>query len=170
MKYPFSSFIFERDRDFMRRVIASDDYEYPFSPQLIYQVLADIPGYKKWWPRGVKVKVLEDKGNNLGSKIEVWASGGWFRCKTTCLNFPNRVDIQYYAGVVLGESNWSIKPLKNGMTKVSYTIDLEPHGALPRALSNVVNISTIHSLQFKRVLKSLDQYLNAFEMDQSASR
>lgn len=147
----------------MRRIIASDAYEYPFSPQLIYQVLADIPGYKNWWPRGVKVKVLEENENKLGSKIEVWASGGWFRCMTTSLNPPSSVDVLYYAGVVLGESKWTITPLENGMTKVTYSIDLEPNGVLPRAFSNVVNISTIHSLQFKRVLKSLDRYLNSLK-------
>lgn len=152
----------------MRRIIASDDYEYPFSPQLIYQVLADIPGYKNWWPRQFRVKLLEKTPNNLDSKIEVWASGGWFRCKTTFLNPPNRVDINYYQGVVVGDSFWSIEPLDNGKTKVSYSIDLEPHGVLPRLISNFVNISTIHSLQFKRVLLSLHRYLNQLKENNRA--
>lgn len=147
----------------MRRIIASDDYEYPFSQQLIYQVLADIPGYKNWWPRQFRVKLLEKTPNNLDSKIEVWASGGWFRCKTTSLNPPNRVGITYYQGVVVGDSFWSIEPLDNGMTKVSYSIDLEPHGIIPCLVSNFINISTIHSLQFKRVLRSLHRYLSTKE-------
>ncbi len=144
----------------MRRIVASDYQEYPFSPELIYQVLSDISGYKKWWPWGIRVKVLKKTPEGLDSKIEVWASGGWFRCKTTSLNPTDSVSIQYYAGVVSGESYWSIEALGNGMTKVCYTIDLEPHGVMPRLLSNVINISKIHSLQFKRVFRSLHRHLN----------
>ena len=150
----------------MRRIIASDFREYPFSPQLIYQVLSDVSGYKSWWPLGVKVKVLEKTANGLNSKIEVWASGGWFRCQTTALNPPNRVCIQYFAGVVCGESYWTIEPLANGLTKVGYSINLEPHGILPRLISNMVNISMIHSLQFKRVLRSLHQHLESLTKSQ----
>jgi ribosome-associated toxin RatA of RatAB toxin-antitoxin module len=147
----------------MRRIKATDYREYPFSPELIYETLKDVSGYKNWWPKGVKVKVLEETLNGLDSKIEVWASGGWFRCKTTAFNPPNRVNIQYYAGVVKGESYWSIELLENGMTKVGYIIDLEPHGILPRLVSNVINISTIHSLQFKRVLRNLHIHLKSIQ-------
>jgi ribosome-associated toxin RatA of RatAB toxin-antitoxin module len=149
----------------MKRIIACDCQEYPYSPEVIYQVLADIPGYKDWWPWGITVKVIKKTSEGLDSKIEVWASGGWFRCKTTSLNPPNRVNIDYYAGVVSGESYWSIEALGNGMTKVGYTIDLEPYGVIPRMLSNIINISKLHSLQFKRVLSSLHRYLNLITDD-----
>lgn len=144
----------------MRRIIASDFLDYPFAPEMIYAVLADIPGYKKWWPWGVRVKVLKRTSEGIGSKIEVWASGGWFRCETTSLKPNERVDMTYYTGVVQGESYWSIEARDNGRTRVYYTIDLEPKGLLFRMLSEIINISAIHSWQFKRVLKNLYKHLS----------
>jgi ribosome-associated toxin RatA of RatAB toxin-antitoxin module len=145
----------------MKRIAARDYQEYPFSAEAIYQVLADITGYKKWWPWGIKVKVLKETPEGLGSKIEVWVSGGWFRCETVSLKPNECVTVQYYEGVVVGDSYWTIEPLGNGKTRVGYIIDLEPHGLLFRTLANIIDISKVHSLQFKRVMKSLHRYLNS---------
>lgn len=136
-----------------------DCRDYQYSPETIFKVLADAPGYAKWWPFDVKVKVLKQSLSGVDSKIEVWASGGWFRCKVTSLDAPYRVGIQYYDGVVSGNSDWRIETLSNGLTRVSYSIDLEPHGVVARVLSNVINFSTIHSVQFRRILRALDRYL-----------
>lgn len=143
----------------MTKIRARDSFEYPYPPEVIFPVLADITGYKKWWPREFRVKILQREKEYKNSKIEVWASGGWFRCETRRTVFPKRVDISYYQGVVVGDSWWDIEPLANNKTRVSYEIDLEPNGLLMKLVVKVINISALHSFQFKRVLKKLNSYL-----------
>lgn len=143
----------------MTKIKARDSFEYSYPPEVIFPILADITGYKKWWPREFRVKVLQKEKNYHHSKIEVWASGGWFRCETQKTAFPERIDICYYQGVVLGDSWWEIEPLAKGRTRVSYEIDLEPNGILMNMVVKVINISALHSFQFKRVLKKLNTYL-----------
>ncbi|ACL20958.1 hypothetical protein Dhaf_2935 [Desulfitobacterium hafniense DCB-2] len=107
------------------------------------------------------MRILEKSRDHLHAKIEVWASGGWFRCETISLSFPNRVDIRYYQGVVIGESWWDLEELENGGTKVSYSIALEPHGRVMGFVAKMINISTLHSFQFQRVLKRLHRHLDS---------
>ncbi|AGA69466.1 oligoketide cyclase/lipid transport protein [Desulfitobacterium dichloroeliminans LMG P-21439] len=151
----------------MSRIQARDSYEYPYPPQKVYSILADIPGYKSWWPGEFRVRILEQTRDHLHAKIEVWASGGWFRCETTALNFPHRVDIRYYQGVVLGESWWDLEELANGNTKVSYSINLEPHGRVMGYVARIINISALHSFQFQRVLKRLHRHLDSLQAQES---
>lgn len=143
----------------MQRLMAEDFQVYAYPPEKIYEVLSDIPGYARWWPWGVRVKVLEKNPSRIGDKIEVWASGGWFRCKVNALQPTERIGIEYYAGVVLGETYWTITPQQEGGTKVCYTINLELHGSLPKLMGVIINFSAIHSFQFRRVLASLDNYI-----------
>lgn len=146
----------------MQHLMATDCRVYSYPPEIIYEVLSDIPGYAKWWPWGVRVKVIEQSSDRIGDKIEVWASGGWFRCIVNALHPIGRVEIKYYAGVVLGETYWTITPQQDGRTKVCYAIDLELHSLLPKLMGVFINFSAIHSFQFRRVLESLDNYLRNF--------
>lgn len=143
----------------MQHLMAEDCQIYAYPPEKIYEVLSDIPGYAKWWPWGVRVKVIGQSSDRIGDKIEVWASGGWFRCTVDKLQPYKRVGIKYYAGVVLGETYWTITPLQDGKTKVCYSIDLKLNGLLPKLLGGVINFSRIHSFQFRRVLAQLENYL-----------
>ncbi|AHF06813.1 type II toxin-antitoxin system RatA family toxin [Desulfitobacterium metallireducens] len=143
----------------MQHLMASDCRLYSYPPEKIYEVLSDIPGYAKWWPWGVRVKKIEQSLDRIGDKIEVWASGGWFRCSVNDLRPNERVEIVYYAGVVLGETYWTITPQEDGSTRVCYTIDVELNGLLPKLMGVVIDFSAIHSFQFKRVLACLDNYL-----------
>lgn len=144
----------------MQHLRAKDCQVYAYPPEKLYEVLSDIPSYAKWWPWGVRVKVIEQSPNKIGDKIEVWASGGWFRCKVDALQPCQRVGIKYYAGVVLGETYWTITPLQDGRTKICYVIDLELNGILPKLVGVVINFSAIHSFQFRRVFASLENYLS----------
>lgn len=143
----------------MQHLAAKDCQVYAYSSDKIYEVLSDIPGYAKWWPWGVRVKVIEQSPDRVGDKIEVWASGGWFRCRVSALQPSKRVEINYYEGVVVGQTYWTITPLLDGRTKVCYAIDLDLNGLFPKLIGVVINFSTIHSFQFRRVLASLDNYL-----------
>lgn len=143
----------------MQHLSAKDCRVFSYPPEIIYDVLSNIPEYKKWWPRGVRVKVIEHGKDRIGDKIEVWASGGWFRCRVNALQPIEQIEIMYYAGVVLGKSYWTIIPQQDGMTKVCYTIDLELNGTFPKLIGVFINFSAIHSFQFRRVLACLDNYL-----------
>lgn len=142
----------------MRRIKANDCAKLEGSVEKIFDIISDVRTYPNWWPTSVKVKVLEHKDDGLGSKIEVRAAGGWFRCTITSVDKPTKIGIQYYDGVQKGEGWWTITKIDENLVQVCYTIDLEPYGFVPRILSNFLDFSKIHSNLMKDIYKKI-QYL-----------
>ncbi len=104
--------------------------------------------------------VLESIVNFIGSKVEVSASGGRFRCEIVSVKKPFEVRVRYYAGVQKGEGLWTIIPAGDSGAVLTYSINLEPNGFIPRLLSNFLNFSKIHSNAMKEMFKGLDKYLS----------
>ena len=100
---------------------------------------------------------MQKKG--VGSQVDIRASGGWFRCEVVSVNKPNEVRIKYYEGVQLGAGIWKVKKTGENETMLTYDINLEPNGFMPRLLSNFVNFSKFHSKAMKGMFASLDRYL-----------
>ncbi|HMV78159.1 MAG TPA: SRPBCC family protein [Leptospiraceae bacterium] len=143
----------------MRRIIADDSAVFSFSPEKVYSAVSDMSTYEKWWGKKVKVKVLELSPQGVGSKVEVHAVGGWFRCEIISLKPFEEAGILYYDGVQKGKGIWSIEKLGAGKTKLSYSIDLEPNGFVPRFLSNFMNFSKLHSQAMKDLFSGLENFL-----------
>ncbi|MCU0373086.1 MAG: SRPBCC family protein [Ignavibacteria bacterium] len=144
----------------MRRIISTDTCRFNHGAEKVFYAVADVTGYKNWWSKNVKVLVLESNVNFIGSKVEVSASGGRFRCEIVSVKKPFEVRVRYYAGVQKGEGNWTIIPESDSVTGLTYSIDLEPNGFIPRFLSNFINYSKIHSNAMKEMFTGLDKYLS----------
>lgn len=145
----------------MRRILSEDFYKYNHSSEKVFNAVADVTVYKDWWSRKVKVDVLESADNFIGSKVEIHASGGWFRCEIISVNKPNEVRVLYYEGVQKGEGIWRIEKTGESETLLTYTINVEPSGLMPRLLSNFLNFSKIHSKAMKEMFVNLESYLSS---------
>ena len=145
----------------MKKIISADSCRLNHSAESVFNAVADVMVYKNWWSNNVKVKVLESSSNFIGSRIEIRASGGWFRCEIVSVNKPYKVRVRYYAGVQIGEGIWTNEKTGDSDTKLTYSIKLEPFGFIPRFLSNFINFSKIHSKAMKEMFVSLDRYLSS---------
>ncbi len=116
----------------MKRIISSDTCKLNHSAEKVFNAVADVSVYKDWWSKKVKVDVLESNDNFIGSKVEIRASGGWFRCEVVSANKPVEVRIKYYEGVQLGEGIWTLEKMGENETVLTYSINLEPNGFMPR--------------------------------------
>lgn len=145
----------------MRRIFSEDSYKYKHSVEKVFNAVADVTVYKDWWSKKVKVNILKSTDNFTGSKVEIRASGGWFRCEIISVNKPNEVRVQYYEGVQKGEGIWSLKKTGESETVLTYSINLEPNGFIPRLLSNFINFSKMHSKAMKEMFLNLESYLSS---------
>lgn len=121
----------------MRRIISNDSYKLNHNTEKVFNAVADVTVYKDWWSKNVKVKVLESKDDFIGSRVEIRTSGGRFRCEVVSVKNPSEVRICYYDGVQTGEGIWTIIPEGEFGTLLTYSINLEPNGFIPRFLSNI---------------------------------
>jgi ribosome-associated toxin RatA of RatAB toxin-antitoxin module len=144
----------------MRRIISTDSGRINHSAEKVFSAVADVMVYNNWWSKRVKVEVLESNADFIGSKVEIRASGGWFRCEIVSVNKPFEVRVFYYAGVQKGEGIWTIIPAGDSGAVLTYSINLEPNGFMPRLLSNFLNFSKIHSNAMKEMFTGLDKYLS----------
>lgn len=145
----------------MKRIISYDTYKINQSPDKVFQAVADVTVYKYWWSKKVKVNVLESTEDYVGSKVEIYASGGWFRCEVVSVNKPFEIRIKYYEGVQLGEGIWIMDKTGENETALTYSINLKPNGFIPGLLSNFLNFSKIHSRAMKDMFHNLDNYLSS---------
>jgi ribosome-associated toxin RatA of RatAB toxin-antitoxin module len=144
----------------MRRIISTDSCRINHSAEKVFYAVADVMVYKNWWNKRVKVEVLESNADFIGSKVEIRASGGWFRCEIVSVKKPFEVRVFYYAGVQKGEGIWTIIPAGDSGAVLTYSINLEPNGFMLRLLSNFLSFSKIHSNAMKEMFAGLDKYLS----------
>jgi len=144
----------------MRRIISTDSCRINHSAKKVFYAVADVMVYKNWWSKKVKAEVLESNADFIGSKVEIRASGGWFRCEIVSVKKPFEVRVRYYAGVQKGEGIWTIIPAGDSGAVLTYSINLEPNGFMPRLLSNFLNFSKIHSNAMIEMFTGLDKYLS----------
>lgn len=145
----------------MKRIISSDSCILKHSAEKVFDAVSDVTVYKDWWSSNVKIKVLNAKAERTGSRVEIRASGGWFRCEIVSVSKPDEVRIKYYEGVQLGEGIWKVEKTGENETMLTYDINLEPNGFMPRLLSNFINFSKIHSKAMKGMFAGLDRYLSS---------
>jgi ribosome-associated toxin RatA of RatAB toxin-antitoxin module len=145
----------------MRRIVSSDSRKLSHSAEKVFDAVSDVTVYKDWWSSNVKIKVLNANAERAGSQVEIRASGGWFRCEIVSMSNPDEVRIKYYEGVQLGEGIWKVEKTGENETMLTYDINLEPNGIMPRLLSNFINFSKIHSKAMKGMFAGLDRYLSS---------
>ena len=145
----------------MRRIISTDSYRLKFSAERVFNAVSDVSVYKDWWSRKVKIKVLNMTEELAGSRVEIRASGGWFRCEIVSVMRNSEVRVKYYEGVQTGEGIWNLEKAGDEETNLTYSINLEPNGIIPGVLSNFINFSRIHSNAMKEMFAGLEKYLQS---------
>ena len=145
----------------MRRVIAEDAVVLPYSPQPVWNALADFASYWRWWPTSVKIHVRRATPELVGSQIEVRPFGGrGFVCEVVRVTPPTEMQLRYVAGFYRGTGVWTVSKQDDG-TRVSYRIDLEIVDRFLVVLSCFINIAALHSRLMRKVLSGLDDYIAA---------
>lgn len=85
----------------MRRIISTDSYRLKFSAERVFNAVSDVSVYKDWWSRKVKIKVLNMTEELAGSRVEIRASGGWFRCEIVSVMRNSEVRVKYLREMAL---------------------------------------------------------------------
>lgn len=149
----------------MRNIEAVDCHLFVGDQVEIFDLVSDMGSYPRWWPAGVKGKVLENNPAKVGSKVEIVANGGKFRCELIGLEPPHRVQVHYYGGVIRGDSVWSLEELGDRQIKLCYEVQVVPHGVLPNLLGKVVDYTWFHSRSMRSVFRGLEAHLAARKMN-----
>ena len=144
----------------MRRTQATDCRMFPFDMAVVFGALLDCENYPRWWPAGLRVRVLRLTQDAVGSRIEIRPRGGRFVCAIARIVPEREIEIEYVAGVHRGTGRWTFEKLAGG-TRARYQIDLEPQGWLPRLLSNWMDFGKMHSRSMERVFDGLESWLRA---------
>jgi ribosome-associated toxin RatA of RatAB toxin-antitoxin module len=143
----------------MRRTQVTDCRVFSFDAACVYAALIDFGSYPKWWPSELRLKVLRETADLVGSRFEVRPRGGSFVCEVVALDDQRELQIRYVDGLHRGTGLWTLRQHENG-TQVCYQIDLEPQGFVPRLLSHVINFASIHSNGMEKVFDGLQQWLS----------
>jgi uncharacterized protein YndB with AHSA1/START domain len=144
----------------MRQTQANDCRTLPFDVAEVFAALLDFENYPRWWPAQLRVRVLKVSPERVGSRIEVRPRGGVFVCEIVQVVPDREILIGYVEGVHMGTGRWRFEKVAEG-TCACYQIDLEPHGWLPRLLSNVMNFGKLHSRSMEKVFDGLEGWLRA---------
>lgn len=130
----------------------------PFDAGRVWRCLTDVASYPLWWPRSIKVKVINATEQLLGSKIEIRPYGGMpFYCEFVGCASDAKL-VMSYSGLYSGVGVWTLTRT-DGLTKVDYEINLEIKSRFVRLLSYVMPIDKIHSKLMDEVLLGLENRL-----------
>ena len=124
----------------------------------VQQVLTDLEHYPEWWPSQLRIRVLRTTPDFIGSQIEVRPMGGRFTCEVVGIEQDRVIHIGYVDGLHRGIGVWTFETVGDGTT-VSYRIDLEPQGWLPRLMSHFMDFGRIHSKEMQRVFDGMESWL-----------
>lgn len=146
------------DGELVRRVHSDDCRTLPFSASEVFNAILDFQRYPEWWPKQLRIRVLRTTTDFLGSQIEVRPMGGRFTCEVVGIERNRIIQIAYVDGLHRGVGVWKFEADGDG-TAVSYRIDLEPQGWLPRLLSHVMDFGRIHSNEMQQVFDGMEKWL-----------
>lgn len=143
----------------MPQIKAHDVITINASIENVWKVLSDISHYQDWWPKVVNLKVLKLTNELIGTEFEARPLGGKsFSCRVVSIVPKKEIKLNYFTGIYRGEGIWKVEG-KDGLVKVSYSVDLEIVDKSIAILSRIIPISKLHSMIFKRILKGLAQQI-----------
>jgi ribosome-associated toxin RatA of RatAB toxin-antitoxin module len=144
----------------MPQITAHDEIEITASTADVWKILIDIPNYPEWWPKLVNLKILMYNPEIIGSEFQANPLGGKsFACRVISIESQKEIKLNYYDGIYSGIGVWNLKS-KDGIVKVSYSIDLEIVDKSIALLSRIISIPKLHSMIFKRILNGLSDQVN----------
>jgi len=142
----------------MKRVKVTDCRTVPFPVKAVYAALDEFERYHDWWPRRLKVRMLDRRKERVGSRLEVRPMGGRSIVEITNVVLNVRIEGNYVEGVNLGTGVWTFEVDGEG-TRVCYAIDLEPQGRIAKLLSKCIDFWRIHSGLMASVFGGLEARL-----------
>jgi ribosome-associated toxin RatA of RatAB toxin-antitoxin module len=141
----------------MPQIKAHDVKTINTSIENVWKVLTDICHYQDWWPKVVNLKVLKLTNELIGTEFEARPLGGKsFSCRVVSIISNKQIKLNYFTGIYRGEGIWKVEG-KDGLVKVSYSVDLRIVDKLITVLSRIISIPKLHSMIFKRILNGLTQ-------------
>jgi ribosome-associated toxin RatA of RatAB toxin-antitoxin module len=141
----------------MSQIKANDEITIKTSVEQVWKILIDVPNYNKWWPKAVNLKVLKFDGEIVGTEFKASPLGGKsFACRVISIVPDKEIKLDYYDGIYRGTGYWKIEG-KDGILKVSYTVDLEIVDKSIAFLSWIISIPRLHSMIFKKILNNLER-------------
>lgn len=142
----------------MGTIRATDSIHLPESPEVVFRALADFGGYREWWPRTVRFRVIRLTAEVLGSRFAVRPLGGrGFECEVESADPPRGMKLAY-TGIYRGSGCWSLEPSGTGTT-VSYRVDLEITDRLTALIARLIDVPALHSRLMTAVLSGLRRHV-----------
>jgi len=118
---------------------------------IVHFVLQDFRAYGGWWPKPLRVTVLEeDRSVHIrNGPLVSWTA-------TMIENKPGELIRFRYEGTWIGEACWVMNATHSGCT-VEYRVDIEPRPVWLKLLQKVLNLGKRHSHQMQSVFRALEQ-------------
>jgi len=139
----------------MPQIKAYDEIQLNCLVDDVWNILIDIPNYNKWWPKSVNLKVTNFNNDIINTQFEARPLGGKsFSCRVVSIVPKKEIKLNYFKGIYRGEGIWKVEG-KDGLVKVSYSVDLEIVDKSIALLSRIIPIPKLHSMIFKLILGGL---------------
>jgi len=139
----------------MPQIKACDEILLNCSVDDVWNILTDVPSYHKWWPKSVNLKVSNFNKEIVNTQFEARPLGGKsFSCRVVSIVPKKEIKLNYFKGIYRGEGIWKVEG-KDGLVKVSYSVDLEIVDKSIALLSRIIPIPKLHSMIFKLILGGL---------------
>ena len=139
----------------MPQIKAHDEILLNCSVDDVWNILTDVPSYHKWWPKSVNLKVSNFNKEIVNTQFEARPLGGKsFSCRVVSIVPKKEIKLNYFKGIYRGEGIWKVEG-KDGLVKVSYSVDLEIVDKSIALLSRIIPIPKLHSMIFKLILGGL---------------
>ena len=98
----------------------------------------------------------------INTQFEARPLGGKsFSCRVVSIVPKKEIKLNYFKGIYRGEGIWKVEG-KDGLVKVSYSVDLEIVDKSIALLSRIIPIPKLHSMIFKKILSGLEEQLNNY--------
>ncbi len=128
----------------------------PCSTKAACEAVLNVTEYPAWWSRSVTTGLK--KGLNgkamVGSTIEVKLDKVTFEYEVRKIDAGKRIDLECAGGSYRGPASWTFAAEKKG-TRITFTIALDAHGFLMKALTKTVDVAGIHAKVLNSSLERL---------------
>lgn len=120
-------------------------------------VIKNVNTYSGWWPKSIKINIVNATKEYIGSIIEVRPYGGKpFYCQIIEIN-SSYIKI-HYSGIYEGSGIWQVVQNENECI-VKYEIGLKIVDKMTKILSYVLPIEYIHHKLMEQIMDGLRKYI-----------
>ncbi|MFC1586795.1 SRPBCC family protein [Planctomycetota bacterium] len=148
----------------MKRIENKSSRRYKYMAEDIYNVMADIENWSKWWPNTFQFKAVEATPEVVGSKLAVNSMGGKFEWEIDGVKPNEEICISYTTGPLVGAGRWTFEQTSDS-TVVSYEVILEPQHWMLKLMTRFMDCNHLFNVYIQSVLDSLGKRLEKLERE-----